>query len=210
MSGNAIRMTRAQAAFTAGRVITHIAAYCERIQIAGSLRRKSVDVGDVEIVVTPRLGADLFGDTSVNLLDLHIDWLLAKGTLTRRLDMNGQQAIGSKYKRLSYDGVPVDLFVVIPPAQWGVILAIRTGPAEFSHRLVTSRTAGGWMPPGYRVRDGALQRQRFHVDGYTATGNPDVVTVESVAHSIETIDTPEETDLFAAIGRRWIAPEDRK
>jgi len=80
----------------------------------------------------------------------------------------------------------VDLFSVLPPAQWGVIMMIRTGPAEFSRRLVTPRGSGGLLPDGLRVRDGAIW------DGEHA------------------IATPEEDDVWRVLGLAPVAPEDRR
>lgn len=64
---------------------------------------------------------------------------------------------GEKYKQIAlHDGINLDLFIVTPPAQWGVIFLIRTGSAEFSHRMVTQRNRGGNLPSMYHVKDGAL------------------------------------------------------
>jgi DNA polymerase/3'-5' exonuclease PolX len=54
--------------------------------------------------------------------------------------------------------IKLDLFIVLPPAQWGVLFAIRTGPADFSHWIVTKRSAGGRLPSNCRVRDGQVFR----------------------------------------------------
>ena len=66
-----------------------------------------------------------------------------------------------------------------------VLLAAPTRPGAFSTRLVTARRYGGGMPEGFRVRDGALW------DGERLVA------------------TPEEADLFAALGLPWLPPEAR-
>ena len=134
---------------------------------------------------------DLFGTPAAATDELHAlaTALLAVGVLAHLLDKNGRPAFGEKLKRVVFRGqageLPLDLFAVTPPAQWGVILAIRTGPGAFSTRLVTQRRYGGGMPEGYRVRDGALW------DGERL------------------VETPEEADLFAALGLPWLPPERR-
>lgn len=85
----------------------------------------------------------------------------------------------------------MDIFSVIEPAQWGVIYTIRTGPAEFSRRLVTSTLHGGLLPPHLRVRDGALWHRG------------------DALFDAMMIPTAEETDLFEAVGLTWIPPEAR-
>jgi hypothetical protein len=42
--------------------------------------------------------------------------------------------------------IAIDLFIVLPPAQFGAFFAIRTGTAEFSQWLVTPREKGGAIP----------------------------------------------------------------
>lgn len=100
--------------------------------------------------------------------------------LAHRRDKNGHPAFGAKLKRVRYRGragtLPLDLFAVTPPAQWGAIVTIRTGPGGFSRRLVTSRLYGGGMPVGMREHEGALW----------AGGR--------------LVETPEEEDFFHALG----------
>ncbi|MEW6287659.1 MAG: hypothetical protein AB1509_15670 [Chloroflexota bacterium] len=47
----------------AARVIDALAPHCQRIEVAGSIRRQSPQVGDIEIVCQPKTGADLFGQS---------------------------------------------------------------------------------------------------------------------------------------------------
>jgi len=136
-----------------------------------------------------RVVRDLFGNETVtgqwDALTTLVAARRAVGVFRDRLDVNGRPAFGDRYKRLVYQGVGLDLFSVLEPASWGVIYTIRTGSAEFSHRLVTPRLMGGWLPAGLRVKDGALwDRGRL-------------------------IETPEEADFFRAIGVEWLPPERR-
>ena len=47
------------------------------------------------------------------------------------------------------EGFKLEVYLVHPPAQWGTLLAIRTGPWELGRHAVTLILAGGW-----RVGDG--------------------------------------------------------
>ena len=49
--------------------IALISDACERVEVAGSIRRRSGSVGDVEICCIPKLEPDLFGDEGDSLLD---------------------------------------------------------------------------------------------------------------------------------------------
>lgn len=162
---------------------------CERIELAGSLRRGKPVVGDIEIVCVPKLRSeslDLFGSaTKVAQRELElVDHLVETGVLEDRLSSDGKRARGEKFQRMRYKGVPVDIFAVIFPAQWGVIMTIRTGPADFSQRLVTPKPYG-MMPLGMRVKEGALyDREQF-------------------------VETPTELSFFEAIGLPYSVPEER-
>lgn len=149
-----------------------LAPYCERIEIAGSIRRRKAEVGDIEIVAKPLSTFDLFGSPN-GYHDL---------TLPLPAVKNGQ-----RYKQyILPEGINLDLFIVLPPAQWGVIFALRTGGAEFSKKLVTQRRYGGYLPSNCFVKDGVI---------HLITG--------------ETISTPEESDFFNLCGLGWIQPEER-
>lgn len=191
-------------ATVAESLVEKLAPDCERIEVAGSIRRGKADPKDIEIVAIPKFErwstvTTLFGDSeeaSRNLLDEVLEEWLQGDVLHHRLDKNGRQAWGDRFKRLVYSpppfyssenraAYPLDLFSVLPPAQWGVIFAIRTGPAEFSHSLVTSRVLGGAMPSDMRVKDGALY------------------------YGGQIMNTPEEADFFKAIGLPCWPPEER-
>lgn len=158
----------------AARVIDALATYCARIEVAGSIRRQSPQVGDIEIVCQPKMGADLFGQP------------YPLPVFTEGLGRH--EVSGDRYRKILLpENVQLDLFIVLPPAQWGVIFAIRTGGAEFSRRLVTSRLHGGLLPPQYVVEDGAVH--------------------SAVTNKI--VPTPEESDFFALCGLDNIPPQER-
>ena len=112
-----------------------LAPYCERIEIAGSIRRRKPECGDIELVAIPKIEpvVDLLGET-VDQRSLLDQVLLDRYTVLKGKD---------KYKQVLVDDVPVDIFIQPDPATWGVNFAIRTGSADFAKWLVTSRFDGG-------------------------------------------------------------------
>jgi hypothetical protein len=66
----------------------------------------------------------------------------------------------------------LDLWITLPPAQFGVNYVIRTGPGSptdhFSKWVVTQRSQGGALPDGYRVKHAAVWR----VDQLDAKNEP--------------------------------------
>ena len=190
MEGERVPLAKARA--LAAETVDLLSPACARIEIAGSIRRRSADCGDMEIVAVPLVettATGLFDDEveSVDLLHRRCQELAADGTFECRADTAGRLAFGARYKRLRYRGFPLDLFVVIPPATWGVIFTLRTGPAAFSHALVTDRRYGGLLPEWARVQDGAIVHRKTR----------------------EVIPTPEEEDVFRAIGQPYVEPEVR-
>lgn len=174
----------------AGQLLELLAPYCDRLEVAGSIRREKCDqIGDIELVAIPKIGPDpdaLLPEIAapVSLLDAFLDRLPRGGALVR--DEHRPPHWGPRSKRMRFCGVPVDLFIVLPPAQWGVILAIRTGPESFARALVTPLSQGGFLPAGMRIESGQLIRSGVGV-----------------------IETPEEQDLFDAIALRYWHPTER-
>lgn len=195
MSATDTRVLLADAEATAAKFVDLIRSECDQVMIAGSIRRRVPLVGDIEIVATPSMGIarDMFGQEvgEVDLLDAFLAGLLHAGVIRKR-QTNGREAWGPKHKRLGYLGMPVDLFC--PSAdRWGLIVAIRTGPHQYSTQLVTHKGATtrhgrpGLLPPHLRVEGGWLR--------YRVSGQP--------------IPTPTEEDFFAAIDLAYVPPEGR-
>jgi DNA polymerase/3'-5' exonuclease PolX len=61
---NGEKIQRWQAMTVANTMMARLAGVCDRVEIAGSLRRCKEMVGDIEIVCIPRLQADLLGGES--------------------------------------------------------------------------------------------------------------------------------------------------
>ena len=183
MSETKTKMPYVEALAIAQDIVRILEPACERIEIAGSIRRKKTEVGDIEVVAIPtRIPIyDLFGEEIGEGLKLNdaipSEWLCTKN--------------GDKYKQFvlpcaasSPQGCNLDLFLVTPET-WGVVFTLRTGNWEFSKRLVTKKQKGGYMPDYMACKDARLW-----------------------SHG-EALDTPEEADVFKAIGRPWTEPEDR-
>ena len=144
-----------------------LAPHCERIEIAGSIRRKKLMVGDIEIVAIPKpYEVGLFASGIVPVVN---QWDKVKGELP------------CKYtQRILPSGIKLDLFFATPD-NWGYILAIRTGPADYSAQVL----AAGWVKRGYKGQGGMLWNG----------SNP--------------VPVREEQDLFNLLALPWAEPENR-
>jgi DNA polymerase/3'-5' exonuclease PolX len=139
--------------------------YCERIEIAGSIRRKKPEVKDIELVAIPKpYEVGLFESGIATVVN---QWKKVRGELP------------CKYtQRLLPDGIALDLFFANPD-NWGLIYAMRTGSADYSHKVL----ATGWVKRGYESKGGHLC-----ING-------------------EQIEVPEEKNLFELIGLPYLEPE---
>jgi DNA polymerase/3'-5' exonuclease PolX len=192
VSATTQRIPLAEAEQIAAELVELLRPACVRIEVAGSIRRKRPDVGDLDIVAVPyiqrRMGG-LFEDVpdDEDQLAIECDTLMLRGDLVPRLNVAGKRAWGPSLKRATYRGLAVDIQAVHDAETFGAWMAIRTGPAEFTKRLVTPRIQGGLLPPGFRFEGG------FRL---TYAGGA--------------VPTPEEWMLFEALEMPWIEPEDRR
>jgi DNA polymerase/3'-5' exonuclease PolX len=141
MSSTTNRFPLGQAETIAAKVIALLAPHCERIDVAGSVRRKRLTIGDIEIVCIPKpyQAEPLFASGLATVVN---QWPKVKGELPCRYT-----------QRLLPEGIPLDLFMV-DPGGFGLQLAIRTGSAAWSHQVL----AKAWVRAGYHSKGGLLRR----------------------------------------------------
>ena len=191
-------MKYADALKAAESLVEHFRPACERIEIKGSLSRLKQDVKDIDILLVPDLTPLPrprleFGKpmpiVHKTMLDKMIAEMRDEGLII--LEKNGPRG-----KRFYVTAVSIsaELVLVLPPATWGVRSLVVTGPADFSHWVVTRRKMGGALPNGYRVQDGAVwegERHAMDLEGETIVG------------------FDEEKDFLNFLGLGWIEPKDR-
>ena len=183
------------AAEVARRLAAAVAPFCLRVEIAGSVRRACPEVKDVELVAVPRWSErpapvqSLFAEESERVNLLH-EWATrdAGGAGVRWIKPGTSEVVDwepkpeGKYWRALVEGrVKLDLFLAAPE-NYGMIMAIRTGCAEFSQALMTF----------------AKLRTPYHVEGgylRDREGAP--------------LETPEERDVFEALGVDFVEPHGR-
>jgi DNA polymerase/3'-5' exonuclease PolX len=173
---------------------------CERVAVAGSVRRRAQVCNDVEVVCIPKIEQ---ATPPGELLPAEVDRLDELGQLIARGDHHllrrptvgeGHRAPawGPKQKKvlLRHQGrwLKCELWITTR-RQWGCIYAIRTGDAEFSKGLVTQEIFGGAMPRRLQQAGGELQHFQ---DG-----------------AWQPLYIPEERDFFEALGLPVLNPEER-
>ena len=140
-------MELAEARQIAEKYVQILKPCCERIEIAGSIRREKPEVKDIEIVCIARHGQwENQIEGYIKLMKRNGDWKILKN--------------GCKYKQIILpEDIKLDLFIA-NKENWGNIFLIRTGSMEFSKWIMGTRT----RQVGLRQKDGYLLRgeERIH------------------------------------------------
>ena len=149
------------------RVLDLLRPHCVRCEIAGSIRRQKPEVKDIEIVAIPKpYQTGLFEDGIAAVVN---QWQKVRGEFP------------CKYtQRILPEGIKLDLFLV-EEGNWGLQFAIRTGSAEYSHKVLAS----AWAARGYKS-----------IDGYLHCGK-------------RRYETREEIDLFNRLSIPYVEPKNR-
>jgi DNA polymerase/3'-5' exonuclease PolX len=156
------------------KLISELESVCERVEIAGSIRRKNSFVNDIEIVCIPkRESTGLFGGELVPVAGF-------ASVINKYKKIRGD--FDGKYTRRDLGEIEADIFMCTAD-NYGYIMAIRTGPSSFSHKVL----AYGWKKKGLVGVEGMLYNKY--------TGIPLIIK--------------EERELFKIIGLNYIPPEFR-
>ena len=113
---------------------------CERIEIAGSIRRCKPEVGDIELLCIPKFvdGVDVLGRELSNMVFL--------GILALRLSKQGRRTYGPKNKLMVHveSGIGVDVFSTTEEC-WPVALVVRTGGKQTNIRISMAAQEKGYQ-----------------------------------------------------------------
>lgn len=120
MAKGKIALERAQK--VADAVVKHLSPYCQRIEIAGSIRRRKPLVNDLDLVLIPKDPWNLHGE------------LMKLGQL---------KVSGNKITRIIVGSVQVDIYIA-DEATWATLLLIRTGSKQNNIRLCSRAKDMGW------------------------------------------------------------------
>lgn len=190
MSAGPFRLALAPAAQLAAKIAADLAPVCERVEVAGSVRRGCELVDRLDLVAIPKFSRSLLPDVpGVSLLDMHLVALCGQGRFMRASAAPVDQLtekefyVGSMLKQGVWFSVTI---TATDAAAWPVVLAIKTGPAEFAEKLRTFHRSGGYLPGHWAMRD-----------GWRVYAGEQPVTFE------------DEKDFIEQICGQWIEPEKR-
>ena len=161
-----------------------LAPFCERIEIAGSIRRRKLEVKDIELVLIPR-------PRDIRELKTAVDGIgkRVKGQITGKYTQRRLQ---------EYGGINIDIFIVSLDT-WGMQMALRTGPKEYSHHTL----AMAWVKKGYHAEEAVLYPVLSYGAAY-GTYIPD-----PALDYMRPVYFREERDLYKFLGLLWEDPWER-
>ncbi|GAH43204.1 unnamed protein product [marine sediment metagenome] len=151
----------------ADELLKQLYPYCQRIEVAGSVRRQKPEPSDIELLCIPKYVA------GVDQLDREIGALMIQGILGFRLNKRGSRIYGPKNKLLIHiNGIGVDIFSTDEQC-WPVALVVRTGGKETNKRIATAALRKGWRfhayGSGFSTPDGEIvchsEREVFEAVG---------------------------------------------
>ena len=139
------RLPLSTAARLADAIAAALAPACERVAVAGGVRRQRPTVGDLDLVVVKRRSVDLLGQPDGSPADDLLTRWVADGRATARAGCKPgwRHATFSPFK---FPEVRVELYAAEPDA-WGLYLAARTGPAPQLRTPVTHVLPPASCPP---------------------------------------------------------------
>lgn len=171
---------------------------CDRVCIAGSIRREKPMVGDIEILYIPQTGTrdvpgDMFARETVNLVDAWLNFNMAAGQLAKRPNAIGNYSYGPKIKLMIHTptGIPIDFFSTTEESWWNYLVC-RTGSAETNKRIAERA-------------QGMRQTWQPYSSGFMRT----IEGAEPGAADHETVPMHSEREVFAHVGLPYLEPKDR-
>ncbi|MBD2753816.1 nucleotidyltransferase family protein [Spirosoma validum] len=174
--------------------------YCEKINIAGSVRRYKPEVKDIELVCQPLTflapPAELFGNPERKPILAFCNVVASLGRVIK-----GKP--DGKYMQIELPTLPhtINLDLFIPePHDYYRQYAIRTGSADYSARVI----AGGWVAKGWCGSDQGLRRIEDCQERITG-GKKKWICINPKGEKPPVWES--EQEFFDWIGVKWVEPK---
>ena len=182
----------------ADQIMMQLAPFCERITIAGSVRRRKRSVKDIEILAVPKTfeTVDMFNEVHEvhsQLDDFLTELVKQNGQFfKKRPNKRGHYTFGPKNKLMIHvpSGIPIDVFTTTAE-NWGMSLVVRTGPKEFNIAMMS------------RFQELSM---RGHAYGGVSVKRPN----DELGDYWEVLDCPDEESVFKLLGWEYAEPHERE
>jgi DNA polymerase/3'-5' exonuclease PolX len=175
-----VKYPRAEALKVAKELCDALKMFTVRLVVAGSLRRRKAEVGDVEILYIPQFRTvqdGLFDTRRLDLATHELENLVACSVIRARKNVKGSTMWGPKNKLAVHvaSGIPVDFFAATEE-NWFNYLVCRTGGAENNRQIAVAANDKGWKwnpyGPGFTRDDGCTEVATSEPDVFRMAGLP--------------------------------------
>lgn len=190
----------------ADKIVEGLAPHCERIEIAGSLRRLRPTIGDIDLVAIPRFTSSsaLFGAGALAETDFMAALLNAafdgESDGTEKAVCTGEKIVRltvttKKFGlRCEVPRISLDVYIATPES-WATLLLVRTGSAE--HNI--------WLAQRAKACGGKL-----HADGSGLELPGQYDPLEQRVVNMRVVRAQSEEEIFKALGLPLPFPADRE
>jgi len=123
----------------ASEIIRRLAPYCERVEVAGSVRRRRPTVRDIDVVLIPR------DKEAVDSVLMQLGKVKMSGAKIARVTVDLTHVIRKSESliQLTADTVDIDIYFATPET-WATLFLVRTGSTENNIRLCSLAKKRGW------------------------------------------------------------------
>lgn len=159
-----MQMPIAKAQAHADRIVSELAPMCERIEIAGSIRRRRPFVGDIDLVILPKAG---------QLQSIKQRCLRSQPQVLLDGEQNFVLLLGGNVQLdIFFARGPVPDLIAPKPGNFGSLLICRTGSKDHNIWLVQKAWPQGcrWLPYEGVQRDGRIIAGETEEEIFTALG----------------------------------------
>jgi len=188
-------MHLARAEDIALKIISEVIDFCEKIEIAGSIRRERNIVNDIDLVLLPKPGEI---PKIIARCERNMKMLAGRRTDPNNITFLHEKA-GFLLDLFFAHGEIVDL-VSRTPSNWGAVYLCRTGSQQHNVQLCSLAHTKGLKFAPYRGVVRAMKGK-----------NPDPANPDThVPASEEIIASETEEDIYHALGLQWLHPRNRE
>lgn len=156
------------------RIVEELRPGCSRIELTGPSRR-GIYEKRTDILCVSRTFKGIFEDPEYQFDGIRetVDALVRR----RVLDWREPPPPGDARRyllELIREEVPLTVHVIRPPAQWGVVMLVKTGPRDYVDRMITLAAERGYRywNAGYFKSEGSTVLMPGERDVFRACGTP--------------------------------------
>lgn len=193
----------------ADQIVAELTPFCERIEVAGSVRRRKETVKDIEVLVIPKFGdqpLDMFGHALGSQPDLLADYLWDSPLWHRRPNAIGSETFGPLNKLMLRSaahmaGSPLSPGAPVP--EWMPVDVFTGTAANFGRDW--------WIRTGPAAWNVATASRALRLGGHMHAYGPYAFThaAENALHGPEQVKCPDEASFAKWLGVPLLPPDQR-